>query len=161
MGPHGPAIFIGDAPGLDFLNSVATPADTTIDWIDDGEGLLNWIEQAQLVPMDVIRKIRQQALPGELDTIAAQARGLREWLRGFVLKHKGHPLALVDPAELQPLNRLLGRDEAYYRVVLEPSGRPAALGVAGRCATGTRRMRYFCRSEKRWRACCATRTSRT
>lgn len=127
MGPHGPAIFIGDAPGLDFLNSVATPADTTIDWIDDGEGLLNWIEQAQLVPMDVIRKIRQQALPGELDTIAAQAKGLREWLRGFVLKHKGHPLALVDPAELQPLNRLLSRDEAYYRVVLEPSGRPAAL----------------------------------
>lgn len=127
MGPHGPAIFIGDAPGLDFLNSVATPTDTTIDWINDGEGLLSWIEQAQLVPMDVIRKIRNQALPGELDTIAAQARGLREWLRGFVLKHKGRPLALVDLAELQPLNRLLGRDEAYYRVVLEPSGRPAAL----------------------------------
>ncbi|HEX4266728.1 MAG TPA: CGNR zinc finger domain-containing protein [Steroidobacteraceae bacterium] len=127
MGAHGPAIFIGDAPGLDFLNSVATPADATIDWIDDGEGLLSWIEQAQLVPMDVIRKIRNQALPGALDTIAAQARGLREWLRGFVLKHKGRPLALGDLAELQPLNRLLGRDEAYYRVVLEPSGRPAAL----------------------------------
>lgn len=129
MGPHGPAIFVGDAPGLDFLNSVATPTDTTIDWIDDGAGLLSWLEQAQLVPADVLRKIRTQALPGELDTIAAQARGLREWFRGFVLKHKGRPLALMDLGELQPLNRLLGREEAYYRIVLQPSGRPAALGL--------------------------------
>jgi hypothetical protein len=28
-----PAIFIADAPGLDFLNSIATPTDTPIDWI--------------------------------------------------------------------------------------------------------------------------------
>lgn len=127
MGRHGAAIFIGDAPGLDFLNSVATPVDTPIDWIDDGDGLLSWLEQAQLVPTDVLRKIRTQAPPRELDEIAEQARSLREWFRGFVLRHKGRPLALMDPAELQPLNRLLGRDEAYYRIVLQPSGRPAAL----------------------------------
>jgi predicted RNA-binding Zn ribbon-like protein len=127
MGPHGPAIFLGDAPALDFLNSLATPTDTTIDWIDDCAGLLSWLEQARLVPADVLRKIRKQALPGELDRIATQARGLREWFRGFVLTHKGRPLGLVDLAELQPLNRLLGRDEAYYRVVLQDSGRPAAL----------------------------------
>ncbi|MFZ1868109.1 MAG: ABATE domain-containing protein [Steroidobacteraceae bacterium] len=127
MGPHGPAIFIGDAPGLDFLNSVATPDDTTIDWIDDGEGLLSWLEQARLVPADVLQKIRQQPVRGELDTIAAEARRLREWFRGFVLRHKGRPLALLDLAGLQPLNQLLGKDEAYYRLVLQPSGRPAAL----------------------------------
>jgi predicted RNA-binding Zn ribbon-like protein len=127
MGPHGPAIFIGDAPGLDFLNSVATPADTTIDWIDDGAGLLSWLEQARLAPTDALRRMRKQARPGELDAIAAQARGLREWFRGFVLKHKGRPLALLDVAELQPLNRLLGRDEVYYRIVLQPNDRPAVL----------------------------------
>ncbi|MHB8814334.1 MAG: CGNR zinc finger domain-containing protein [Steroidobacteraceae bacterium] len=127
MGRHGAAIFIGDAPGLDFLNSVATPVDTPLDWIDDGDGLLSWLEQAQLVPPDVLRKIRTQASSRELDKIAEQARSLREWLRGFVLKHKGRPLALMDLAELEPLNRLLGRDEAYYRIVLQPSGKPAAL----------------------------------
>lgn len=127
MGRHGAAIFVGDAPGLDFLNSVATPVDLPIDWIDDGDGLLSWLEQAQLVPTDVLRKIRTQAPPHELDEIADQARSLREWFRGFVLKHKGRPLALTDLAELQPLNRLLGRDEAYYRIVLQPSGTPAAL----------------------------------
>ena len=127
MGPHGPAIFIADAPGLDFLNSVATPVDAVMDWIDDGEGFLSWLEQAQLVPAEVLTRIRKEAFPGELDRIAAQARSLREWFRGFVLRHKGHPLALRDLAELQPLNRLLGRDEAYYRIVLPPTGRPAAL----------------------------------
>ena len=49
-----PAIFIGDALGLDFLNSLATPVDTAIDWINDGEGFLNWLEQAHLVPGDVL-----------------------------------------------------------------------------------------------------------
>ena len=41
-----PAIFVGNALGLDFLNSIATPLDTAVDWIDDGEGYLSWLEQA-------------------------------------------------------------------------------------------------------------------
>lgn len=126
MGRHGAAILVGDAPGLDFLNSVATPTDTPIDWLDDGVGLLDWLEQAQLVPTDVLKKARAQAPPRELDEIAAEARGLREWFRAFVLAHKGRPLEISDLAELEPLNRLLGRDEAYYRIQLQADGRPAA-----------------------------------
>ena len=48
--PRPQAMFIGDALGLDFLNSIATPVDTPVDWIDDGEGLLRWLAQARLVP---------------------------------------------------------------------------------------------------------------
>jgi hypothetical protein len=77
MGRRPPAILVGNAPGLDFLNSIATPVDTPVDWIDDGEGLLSWLEQAQLVPPDALRRIRAQALPGELDKVADQARSLR------------------------------------------------------------------------------------
>src|SRR5258708_29168890 len=62
-----PAIFVGDALGLDFLNSIATPVDTAIDWIADGEGYLSWLEQAHLVPGDGLRDMRARALPGELD----------------------------------------------------------------------------------------------
>ena len=92
MAEHGSAIFIGDAQGLDFLNSIATPADVTVDWIGDGEGLLDWLEQAELVPPAALKTIRAQALPGELDKVADQARNLREWFRGFVQTHKGRPL---------------------------------------------------------------------
>jgi len=117
MAGHGSAIFVGDAPGLDFLNSIATPADTTIDWIDGGEGLLDWLEQAELVPAQALKTIRAQALPGELDKIADQARNLREWFRGFVRAHKGHPVAAESLRDLEPLNRLLERDEAFSRIV--------------------------------------------
>ena len=59
-----PAMFIADALALDFLNSVATPVDEPVDWIDDGEGLLAWLEQACLVPPSVLEQLRAQAMPG-------------------------------------------------------------------------------------------------
>ena len=117
MGQRLPAIFVGDALGLDFLNSIATPVDTPIDWIDDGDGLLNWLEQAQLVPADALTSVRMQALPGELDAVADQARSLREWFRGFVRRHKGRPLNAKCLAQLEPLNRLLERDDSFKRIV--------------------------------------------
>ena len=120
MDQRPPAIFVGDALGLDFLNSIATPIDTPIDWIDDGDGLLNWLEQAQLAPADAIKRIRAEALPGELDKVADQARSLREWFRGFVRRHKGRPLNAKCLAQLEPLNRLLERDESFHRIVAAP-----------------------------------------
>jgi predicted RNA-binding Zn ribbon-like protein len=111
-----PAMFVADALGLDFLNSIATPVDTPVDWIEDGEGYLSWLEQAQLVPADVLRDIRKRALPGELDGVAAQARSLREWFRGFVRQRMGRPLPSEALAELKPLNRLLDRDETFRRI---------------------------------------------
>ncbi|MGO7800614.1 ABATE domain-containing protein, partial [Rhizobium ruizarguesonis] len=67
-------MFIGDALGLDFLNSIATPVDKPVDWIDDGEGLLRWLEQAALVTHETLEEMRAQDLPGELDNVADQAR---------------------------------------------------------------------------------------
>lgn len=122
-----PAIFVGDTLGLDFLNSIATPIDTPIDWIGDGEGLLNWLEQARLAPTDALASIRTRALPGELDKVADQARSLREWFRGFVWQHKGHPLAADDLAQLEPLNRLLERDESFSRIIPLPAGKDGPL----------------------------------
>lgn len=114
------AIFVGDALGLDFLNSIATPVDMPIDWIDDGDGLLDWLEQAQLVPANALKRIRADARPGELDKVADQARSLREWFRSFVRKHKGRPLTAKSLAELEPLNGLLERDDSFQRVVPGP-----------------------------------------
>src|SRR5258705_9682141 len=72
--PRPPAIFTADSLGLDFLNSVATPLDREIDWIDSGEGLLAWLEQARLVPIEALEALRAQAIPGALDSVAGQAR---------------------------------------------------------------------------------------
>jgi len=117
MDNHSSALFLGDAPALDFLNSVATPVDVPVDWIKDGEGLLRWLDQAKLVSPETLEAMRAQALPGELDKVADQARNLREWFRTFVREHKGKQLKPDALAELEPLNRLLERDEGYSRVV--------------------------------------------
>lgn len=113
-----PALFVADSPGLDFLNSIATPVDVPVDWIADGDGLIAWLREAGLVPEDRLDEIVRQAMPGELDRIADQGRDLREWFRSFVRAHGGAPLGTDAIDGLAPLNRLLERDEAYGRVVV-------------------------------------------
>jgi predicted RNA-binding Zn ribbon-like protein len=130
---HPPAILVGDAPGLDFLNSIATPAETPVDWIGDGAGLLNWLEHAKFAPADALQAIREHALPGELDKVADQARNLREWFREFVRRHKGRPLsAAMDLAQLDPLNRLLERDQSFNRIAASPAHGNAPLQLQTR-----------------------------
>jgi predicted RNA-binding Zn ribbon-like protein len=117
-----PALFVADAPGLDFLNSVATPVDEPIDWIVDGEGLLAWLKQAGMAAEEELAELRERLASAELDAIAAQARELREWFRCFVRAKKGRPLAADDLGELKPLNWLLERDERYGAVVPGENG---------------------------------------
>ncbi len=135
-----PAFFIADALGLDFLNSTATPVDEKVEWIDNGEGLLKWLEEARLVPKEVAAAFRASALPGELDAVAAQARALREWFRGFVFKHKGKSLTKAAVAELAPLNRVLARDEAFGQIVLDLRDHNHA-GASGLALQARRRWR--------------------
>jgi predicted RNA-binding Zn ribbon-like protein len=112
-----PAVFIADSLGLDFLNSIATPVDTPVDWLDSGDGLLKWLAEAKLVPADVLDALKARAMPGELEKVANQARALREWFRGFVHKHMGRPLTPKALQELGPLNKLLERDEAFNQIL--------------------------------------------
>jgi predicted RNA-binding Zn ribbon-like protein len=114
--PKPPAIFIGDSLALDFLNSIATPLDTPVDWLDNGEGLLRWLAQAKLVPPDTLNGLKARAMPGELDKVADQARALREWFRKFVRKHMGRPLPPKALEELGPLNKLLQGDETFGQI---------------------------------------------
>lgn len=118
-----PAMFIADAPGLDFLNSVATPVDEAVDWLGDGEGLLNWLEQARLVPSSTATAFRDRARRGELDGVAEEARGLREWFRGFVRDHMGRPLPADALDKLKPLNGLLERDSGFGQLAEAEDGK--------------------------------------
>jgi predicted RNA-binding Zn ribbon-like protein len=115
---------------------VATPVDVVVDWVGDGEGLVAWLRQAQLVPNAILDTLERQTPPRELDKVADQARNLREWFRGFVHAHKGKRLEAKHLRELEPLNRLLGRDETFKRIVPSDTRGQAALDL---------------RAERRWR----------
>jgi predicted RNA-binding Zn ribbon-like protein len=118
-GPRPPAMFLADSTGLDFLNSIAHPGGVAVEWLTSGEDLLAWLEQAGLVPAKVAASLRADAVPGELDAVAAQARALRTWFRGFVDAHKGRSLTADDLPQLAPLNQVLGRDEAFGQIVAQ------------------------------------------
>jgi hypothetical protein len=111
-----PPIFIAEAKALDFLNSIATPVDTPVEWLGSGDDLLSWLKEARLAPPEVLKAFKNDAVPGELDAVAAQARSLREWFRGFVFEHKGKPLRPNALQQLERLNRILTRDEEFGQI---------------------------------------------
>jgi hypothetical protein len=152
--PRPPAIFIACSLGLDFLNSIATPVDTPIDWLDNGDELMKWLAQAKLVPADALGGLKARAWPGELEKVADEARALR----GFVRKHMGRRLPPKAFRELGPLNKLLKRDEtsARYR------GIGSAMEIGSNCepfGAGKLLNLCYCRSSRRWQNLCAKKIS--
>ena len=135
-----PPFFLGGAPALDFLNSIATPVDVPVEWLASGEDFLNWLPQANLVKPEALQRMRESAGPGELDAVAAQARALRDWFRLFVVSHMGARLTADAIRELEPLNRLLARDEVYGQVVPRQDSSNSG-GIAGLEFVADRRWR--------------------
>jgi predicted RNA-binding Zn ribbon-like protein len=120
------AMFIADSRGLDFLNSIATPVDEPVEFIGSGEDFLHWLRDAELVPAGVQASLRKRAGSRELNDVAAQARALREWFRGFVNQYRGKPLPASALKGLEPLNQLLARDQEYGQIVARSRGTDAA-----------------------------------
>jgi predicted RNA-binding Zn ribbon-like protein len=117
-----PAMFIAGDPSLDFLNSIATPVDTVVEWLTNGKDLMDWLVKAQLVPAEAAATICARCRAHELNAVAAQARALREWFRAFVVAHRGRQLRRNAVRELKPLNTILERDDAYGVVAARPAG---------------------------------------
>ena len=98
-----PTFNAGDL-ALDFLNSMATSGQNVVELLANGEDLLSWLVQAQLLHRGDAAVIRANSLPGELNEVAAQARAFREWFRKFVLAHMGRQLTDQALDLLKPLN---------------------------------------------------------
>jgi len=143
-----PPFFIADNLGLDFLNTLAVPIDTKVEWIASGEDLLVWLQHAGLAPENVLDGLRKSALPGELDAVAGQARALRDWFKAFVYKYMGKPLEPKALRQLEPLNQLLARDEEFGQIVVRD--RPSD-GEHGHGRDGTGASRLALRPQ-RWRS---------
>jgi predicted RNA-binding Zn ribbon-like protein len=133
--------FIADDLALDFLNSIAAPAGREIEWLEDGEDLIAWLEQADAVPADIAARFRKTAAPRAIDAVAAQGRELREWFRAFVTDHAGKPLQARDLRELAPLNALLARDQAFRQIEIPR---------AGKADSGERQLGLHWQAKRRW-----------
>jgi len=135
--------FLADDRALDFLNSVSAPWGSEIEWLGDGRELIDWLEKAGMVPVQVAYRFRNEISAGALDEVAGRARDLRQWFREFVVAHAGRPLDGSAFSELGRINNILARDEVYRQIELQE--------VAGQDLNGVNfslRWRY----ERRWEA---------
>src|SRR5262245_8280606 len=121
MSERPPAFFVGDHLALDFLNTVARPHGRVIDWLGNGNELLDWLKQAGAIEPAAAGRLSRSGC-GALDDVARQARQFRHWLRKFVTARMGRPLRTT-AAALAPLNELLARDTSFEQV--EAAGRDA------------------------------------
>jgi predicted RNA-binding Zn ribbon-like protein len=137
-----PPLFLGEHRALDFLNTVAAPADVTLEWLGSGEELLDWLVSAELVPAEVAANLRDSASQGQLDAVAGRARALREWFRGFVQRRAGRPLTSGAVRALAPLNRLLAHEAGHFQL-------EAVRTAAEATAPGGRHLQW--RWERDWR----------
>ena len=120
--PRRSAVFIADAQGLDFVNSVRPSGDGPIDWLENGAALLSWLEQAALEPLASIQRLRDHSSVAELDAVAAQARELRGWFGQFVRSRMGRLLDSSDLKDLARLNHLLERQQKYVQITPARNG---------------------------------------
>jgi len=140
-----PAIFIAGPLGLDFLNSLARPIVEVVDWLGNGSDFLSWMQQAGLLRVDEIAVVKSSMSLKELDRVAAKARRLRDWLRGFVAAHLGRPLKAQALSQLGPLNDLLVSDDIFLRLV------PGPAPLAKQTSTGASSTIFHLRAQRRWR----------
>jgi predicted RNA-binding Zn ribbon-like protein len=112
-----PAPFlVADHPALDFLNSIASPWGTPIEWLEDGEGLLSWLQAAGQIDSADARRVRRTWDMDDLEAAAGEARSLREWFRGVVSRRKANGAASVTARDIARLNAVLARGVAYPRI---------------------------------------------
>ena len=140
-----PAIFIAGPLGLDFLNSLARPIVEIVDWLGNGTDFLSWMKQAGLLTVDEIAVVKSSMSSEELDRVAAKARALRNWLRGFVTEHMGRPLKARALTQLGPLHDLLALDEMFLS--LAPGPAPLAKQASNEASPTI----FHLRSQRRWR----------
>ncbi|MGO9132440.1 MAG: CGNR zinc finger domain-containing protein [Methylovirgula sp.] len=129
---------------LDFVNSRARPSGDEVEWIANGEDLLEWLIAAGLLSREAAQGIRSAHAPAALDETAARARDLREWFRHFAFDHAGRPLAAEALGELARLNALLECDELFRVIAIADSSRGGS-GDQARVST------FECRPVRRWR----------
>lgn len=113
---------LADNRAVDFLNSIAAPNGHEIEWINNGDDLLNWLEQTGLVKHNILEHYRQSYSATELNKVAKKARELREWFRTFTAQHAGQALGKEAFNDLKLLNDYLDQSAVYRQIEMASMG---------------------------------------
>lgn len=118
-----PAVWFGDHPACDFLNTLAAPRGTPIEWLETGTDLLDWLGESSLIDADQKSALVRRWPAQQLNDAAREAREFREWFRGAVVRRKAS--GAVASQDAAHLNAALARDASYPQ--LSQSGQDITL----------------------------------
>jgi predicted RNA-binding Zn ribbon-like protein len=110
-------IRLGDHLALDFLNSIASPKGTPIEWITDGGSLLRWMVNTEVLDKRTAEEFLAMCTKSDLDSAAREARKLREWFRASIQASKRLTQPILDADGVIRLNKLLARDASFRRII--------------------------------------------
>ncbi len=113
-----PSKHVGDHLALDFLNTIAAPRGTPIERLGNGRDLLDWLTAASALDPAERERVSKTLRPEELDHVAAQATGLREWFRGVLENLKAGGSVVPTSEDVERLNHVLAHDASFQRVEL-------------------------------------------
>ena len=111
-----PIFFLGDHPALDFVNTVAAPSGTQIEWIATGRDLVGWLVQAGAITDAEKTSILTKWPATKLDKVAGEAVALREWFRGVLARVKAEGMSALARTDIDHLNAVLARGATFEQV---------------------------------------------
>lgn len=111
-----PPLFLASHPALDFLNTYATPDGVAVEWIGDGASFVRWLEAAGHLGAGHGERISGRIGTAAADTLAGDARTLREQLRSAL---RAGETARADRALISALNDWLAEGSAFARLQAE------------------------------------------
>ena len=121
---HGlpPPMRVGDHLALDFLNSIAAPRGTSIEWLGSGHNLLAWLTNAGALDAASAQRLASFKPSSRLEEVAVEAKALREFFRDLVARMRVGGRKAVSVEDIERLNALLERDSRFDQIELDQDG---------------------------------------
>ncbi|WP_417714403.1 CGNR zinc finger domain-containing protein [Pseudophaeobacter arcticus] len=113
--------FVGEDTALDFLNSVAAPKASVIDWLETGADLLDWLVLAGLCTESEVAQFRGDIYAADLARTLDDIHAFRDDLRDFVsLAADANEVPISHPM-LERINEVLATGRQHLQIGLSPA----------------------------------------
>lgn len=116
-----PPMFVGEHTALDFLNSIAAPKGTMIDWLDTKASLLDWFERSRLCDAAELEQLQSHAQADAFAQTLGEIHQFRDAFRDFIHATAGRSQPPVDHPMIARLNALLRSSPLQMQIAPAPS----------------------------------------
>lgn len=123
-------IFVGESPALDFLNSIAAPKGSMIDWLETEASVLDWFEMSGLCGKAELARLRDGSNAADLTKVLQDLHAFRDLFRGFINEAAGKETAPISDLLVKEINDILLGGMLTMQIVETTQDRTGSIGSA-------------------------------